>query len=348
MSNYTQLPPGTLELLGRRVQRRLLPGDYSDWAGKALETGFDSHSLAILAGMDQATDPQEVAEYFLRAVKELKLSIPDCELAFGNWDQTDFVYRKLGLKLPDEWRVIEQHLVELVEQIKAGILEPVTGLERITREVSIYQYRDAADGVDWAILNRGGQPQSAHRSVDAWAWDELADYISYDDFSGRFKEPGSELIDQEIREFAIAWLADKQVKFNPRVAIRELLPESEWRKVVPAPPAAAPDPQPSVVAPLPSTRPTIEPQRPVAIQHEPAHAASQPSEPTEPHDDLAGHSIRIVVMLVLMALFFTGLWSLRNSISPGIGVVAIVLGLAVTAAVADKVAEALGFFQKKP
>lgn len=347
MSDYTQLPPGTLDVLRQRARRGLSPGDYSDWASQALAAGFDSDSLAILAGMDQTNDPQEVAEYFIRAVKDLKLAIPDCELAFGNWDQTALIYRKLGLTLPDEWHVIGQHLVELARQIKAGALAPVVGLERIAREVVIYQYRYASDGVDWAILNRGGAPKQVHWDGDGlWAWGELADYIFYEDYEGRLKELDPDLIDQEIRSFAVAWLDDKQIEFKPQVAIREVLPESEWKPVKPAHLPPLP-PQPPAIMPIVSEQLVSEVQEPVVATRPGPDKVKYHSEPPDPLDQLGGHAIRVLVMLALMALFFTGLWSLRKSISLGVDAILIVLGSAVIATIADKVVDALGFFPKK-
>ena len=114
MSKYSQLPRGTLALLAMRARKGMDIKDYINWAVNALSDGFDSTSLAILAGLDYGVISQiEASEYFLRAVKELNLPIPDSELAWEDRSWTDALYRKLGLTLPDEATLVYQHLAEL-------------------------------------------------------------------------------------------------------------------------------------------------------------------------------------------------------------------------------------------
>jgi hypothetical protein len=137
MSKRSQLHRDTLALLAYRAKTSFLVHEYVNWAGNALVDGFDSPSLRILAGLDYGLVAQiEAPDYFLKAVKELNLPIPDCELAFGNWDQTVSLYRKLGLILPEEASVIYQHLKELANQIREGILDPLVGLNRIYEEIT--------------------------------------------------------------------------------------------------------------------------------------------------------------------------------------------------------------------
>ena len=138
MSKYSQLPRDTLALLAMRAQKGVAVQDYVNWAVNALVDGFDSPSLAILAGLGyDITSEIEAPDYFLKTVKELALPIPDCELAIGNWYWTNSLYRKLGLSLPDEKTLLGQHLDEIAEQIKEGVIDPVVGLDRIYNEVVI-------------------------------------------------------------------------------------------------------------------------------------------------------------------------------------------------------------------
>ena len=182
MSKYSQLPRDTLTLLTHRAHRSLLVQEYVNWAGNALVDGFDSPSLSILAGLDYGEISQvEAPDYFLKAVKELKLPIPDSELALGNWHKTDSLYRKLGLSLPDEKTMLGQHLDELAEQIKEGVIDPVVGLDRIYKEVVLvcmYGWWETEKAClhEW----NGG---------DWWKWEELQDSVYYDEHYQKRTEP---------------------------------------------------------------------------------------------------------------------------------------------------------------
>jgi hypothetical protein len=179
------------------------------WAGNALIDGFDSRSLAILASLDYREISQiEAPEYFLRAVKELNLPIPDCELACGNWYWTNVLYRQLGLSLPDEEYLLGQHLIELAEQIKEGVIDPIIGSERIYREVIFeYKYPNKKYG-----LGRDVRDEATYIGWDGegvWEWDEFIDYIKFvnDERPNKSYDKNSEII-----AFAIKWLKNQKSK----------------------------------------------------------------------------------------------------------------------------------------
>ena len=362
MSKYSQLPRNTIALLTMRAQKGVAVQDYVDWAVGALADGFDSRSLAILASLDYGIAAQtEAPEYFLKAVKELALPIPDCELAIGNWKQTESIYRKLGLSLPDVLTLLGQHLAELAEQIKEGVIDPVLGLDRIYYEI-VYVYMYGSQETD-GIGKSARSGFKGWNQTGIWEWDELRDYIRYDDYDGRFIKLASEQINQEIRAFADEWLEDKNAKFVPKYAIREKLPESEWQKFLPVTPIE-PMPAPAVVKQAAQVIPVpIQAKVPPVIvkQENPILSAYKPIQPeirrqpgttsnfesANPIDSCIGHFVRMLVMLGLGALLFAGLLKIKD-IPLVILVFLWVLGLAVIMTIADRTAKSLGFFGKKP
>ena len=200
MSKYSQLPRDTLELLELRAQKGMDIKDYINWAVSALSDGFDSPSLAILAGLDYGVISQiEASEYFLRAVKELNLPIPDSELAWGDWSWTDSLYRKLGLTLPDEATLVCQHLEELAEQIRDGVIDPITGLDRIYNDILItYLYGPWEYG-----------------EIDLWKWDELRDSVYYDENYKKRNDPSQK--NKEIIALATQWLESPKARSVPEI-----------------------------------------------------------------------------------------------------------------------------------
>jgi hypothetical protein len=152
MTKYSQLPRDTMALLSKRALKRVTGQDYVDWAVRALMDGFDSPSLAILAGLDIGCaasqlpiDHFEAHDYFLRVVRELALPIPDIELA---------------LSLPDVWAIVpfpydetalRRHLDELAEQIREGVIDPVIGVQRIDAEV-VSPLHYPSDLTNWCRL----------------------------------------------------------------------------------------------------------------------------------------------------------------------------------------------------
>jgi hypothetical protein len=144
MTEYSGLPRGTMALVSKRVRSTPEVQDYVNWAVDALMDGLDSYSLAILAGLDigSAVDWLEADKYFLKAVRELALPIPDDELA---------------LSLPNDEAVLRRHLNEIAQQIREGVIDPVTGIERIYREV-ISPLGHPSDLSPWDFLWEGNSP----------------------------------------------------------------------------------------------------------------------------------------------------------------------------------------------
>jgi hypothetical protein len=128
-------PDDTVALLAKRVNGTATGQDHVDWATNALMEGFDSPSLAILAGLDlEGSVSQFEAEmYFQKVVEELR------------W------------QLPDDETLLRRHLVEIAEQIKAGAIDTETGIERIHREI-VSPLAHPKDLLPWCLLWEGNLP----------------------------------------------------------------------------------------------------------------------------------------------------------------------------------------------
>ena len=68
-------------IFGKKALQQLSSGDYVDWAGEMLVQGYDSRSLRILAGLDRFASTFEAEDYFVRAITELNLTLPDSDMA---------------------------------------------------------------------------------------------------------------------------------------------------------------------------------------------------------------------------------------------------------------------------
>src|SRR4026209_423182 len=68
-------------ILGKKALQQLSSGDYVDWAGELLVQGYYSRSLRILAGLDRFVSTFEAEDYFVRAITELNLTLPDSDTA---------------------------------------------------------------------------------------------------------------------------------------------------------------------------------------------------------------------------------------------------------------------------
>ena len=68
-------------IFGKKALQQLSSGDYVDWAGEMLVQGYDSRSLRILAGLDRFVSTFEAEDYFVRAITELNLTLPDSDTA---------------------------------------------------------------------------------------------------------------------------------------------------------------------------------------------------------------------------------------------------------------------------
>jgi hypothetical protein len=72
------MPPDTTRLLAELYLERLTGADACAWAVSALEAGFDSENLRILAGMASDRPPTffEVRPYLEKALREIHVSSP--------------------------------------------------------------------------------------------------------------------------------------------------------------------------------------------------------------------------------------------------------------------------------
>jgi hypothetical protein len=71
----TTLQETTYYLIGKQIFTHIDSKDYVDWAVYALENGYDSENLRILAGLDNA-DTEDRIKYFNNSIEDLNLSFP--------------------------------------------------------------------------------------------------------------------------------------------------------------------------------------------------------------------------------------------------------------------------------
>jgi len=65
----------TYYLIGKQIFTHIDSKDYVDWAVYALENGFDSENIRILAGLDSA-DTEDRIKYFNKSIEDLNLIFP--------------------------------------------------------------------------------------------------------------------------------------------------------------------------------------------------------------------------------------------------------------------------------
>lgn len=176
-AKYLQLPHGTMTLLSKRALGMVIGKDYVDWAMRALMDGFDSYSLAMLAGLDMEcaayhlpVSHVEAHGYFLKIVKELALPIPDIELALSSPDVWHII------PFPYDDTVLLQHLDELAEQICEGVIDPVIGVSRIHTEV-VTPLNYPPDLMPWHFLYEGNAPDGCFRMYSQEEY--LAEIVAY-------------------------------------------------------------------------------------------------------------------------------------------------------------------------
>ena len=75
----------TKTIFGRRALNLASADDYVDWAIEMLVQGFNSFNLRILAGLNRGSSLFEVADYFLRSIKELNIVEPDRDRAIRGY-----------------------------------------------------------------------------------------------------------------------------------------------------------------------------------------------------------------------------------------------------------------------
>ena len=128
----TTYPPG---LLGLLVAGEDAPSaDFSCWGERALEHGYDSPSLRILAGLGPQTTWFEAQPYFRRAIDELGIVLP----------KVDENLRRLYLR-------------EVAGQMCSAEISPAEGLERIHRWV-LGPLNHPPDLSHWCFLWEGNSP----------------------------------------------------------------------------------------------------------------------------------------------------------------------------------------------
>lgn len=95
----------TYQLLGKRLLSWYDSKILIDWAIKLLESGYDSESLEILAGLDY-DDTETREKYFWRAINELNINIEKQEIDLINF-----------------------YVDNLVEEVISGAVSPKYGLQ---------------------------------------------------------------------------------------------------------------------------------------------------------------------------------------------------------------------------
>jgi hypothetical protein len=71
-------------IFGKRALHHVFAEDYIDWAYEMLLQNYDSPSLRILAGLHRPSNLREIGSYFLDAIEELQIEIPEPKTAI--WD----------------------------------------------------------------------------------------------------------------------------------------------------------------------------------------------------------------------------------------------------------------------
>jgi hypothetical protein len=263
----------------------------------------------------------------------------------GNWYKTESLYRKLGLSLPDEETLLGQHLVELAEQIKEGVIDPVVGLDRIYHEI-VFAYRYGLRETDTLKLDKRAGSGSKKRwdAAGLWAWE---DYIIYGNYAFRYEKLETDQVKQEIIAFATDWLENPEASFAPKYAIYKPLPEAEKKIPVQVKPTQQ-------IPKLVQEPVHIAEMVPVPSQPEPVKVEKIPTKPgtvsdVDPFDlgkTLLVLAIRMPIFFTLSALLIFGLLKAEN-IPFGVGLVLIPLGLLAIVAISNFIENALGISKKK-
>jgi len=135
MNEDERWPSNSITLLAKKVNDSARGQHYVDWAVQALTEGFDSRSLAILASLDLEDDFHrwEAENFFLKAVSEL------------------------GLIIPDDETILRKHLLLLITRIQNRVLDPKVGIDFIHREV-VSPLGHPSDLQPWCFLWEGNDP----------------------------------------------------------------------------------------------------------------------------------------------------------------------------------------------
>lgn len=141
-------PPGLTELWLTHLVGRATGSEFADWAVGALETGFDSPNLRILAGLGSSAVGSEAEFYFHRALREQQIEIPS------------------------EKEIIQDYVREISRKILADEISPERGADLIHSRV-LSPFNHPADLLDWCYLSEGLHPQNFGQLVG----DELDEAI---------------------------------------------------------------------------------------------------------------------------------------------------------------------------
>jgi hypothetical protein len=144
------IPHGTRRLL---LRERLTHGhavgrDFVDWAVQALVDGYQSDSLAALAGLDLGPAPSafEAAEKFHLALKQM------------------------GVEIPSDEALIHGYVCEVAKQVVDGELPPQEAVSRLHREV-LTPLTHPHELMPWCLLWEGLHPDT-HASLEGDALDD--------------------------------------------------------------------------------------------------------------------------------------------------------------------------------
>jgi hypothetical protein len=137
------VPPGTQQLLADLCLESLSGPDACRWALSALEAGFDTPSLRILAGMSFGPEPGffEVRPYLDAALSELNLRLN-----------------------PSRDEVLREYARVLAEELLAGVRPVEATLEVIHRTV-VSPLNHAEDLKGWCYLWEGLAPDGSFGAV---------------------------------------------------------------------------------------------------------------------------------------------------------------------------------------
>jgi hypothetical protein len=95
----------TYYLFGKQIFTRIDSKDYVNWAMQALENGFDSENIRILAGLDYS-DTEERLKYFQKSLVDLNLQMPS-----------------------DQNEILKDFTIKLANNVIEGLEAPRTGLK---------------------------------------------------------------------------------------------------------------------------------------------------------------------------------------------------------------------------
>jgi len=107
----------TIELTVKRISEGLVASDYTEWATQGLLLGFDGINIKILAGLEAESSIFEAEEYFKKALKEIKITLPENDNSL----------------ILDYAKIIAQKVID-------NKIEPEKGLKQLSKLYSVSDY----------------------------------------------------------------------------------------------------------------------------------------------------------------------------------------------------------------